>query len=178
MRGLLQSLFRVRFGSRMKQYEGIPGPIPSYPFGTLGDFREKKPWDVVADYAKSYGGITLIWMGGTPTLILNDPKLIEEVLVTKNGDYYKDYPIKALRPVLKNTLFNLNPPEWTALRKPHSHPLLIEGYDQWLRSQFPIIKSVVDKHLASMVADNKDVLIDRVQRIFLTSSTDHVRPDF
>ena len=167
MQGLFQSLFRVRFGSRMKQFEGIPGPVPSYPLGTLGDLLGKKPWDVFADYGKKYGGITLIWMGGQPTVVLNDPKLIAEVLITKTGDYYKDYPIKALRPVLKNTLFNLNPPELTALRKPHSHPLLIDGFDQWLRSQFPIIKGVVDKHLNSMLAENKEVLlIDRMQRIF------------
>ena len=167
MQGLFQSLFRVRFGSRMKQFEGIPGPVPSYPLGTLGDLIWKKPWDVFADYGKKYGGMTLIWLGGQPTVVLNDPKLIAEVLITKTGDYYKDYPIKALRPVLKNTLFNLNPPELTALRKPHSHPLLIEGFDQWLRSQFPIIKGVVDKHLNSMLAENKEVLlIDRMQRIF------------
>jgi len=151
----------------MKKFEGIPGPVPSYPLGTVGELLRKKPWDVFADYGKKYGGITLIWMGGNPTLVLNDPKLIAEVLVTKNGDYYKDYPIKALRPVLKNTLFNLNPPELTSLRKPHSHPLLIEGFDQWMRSQFPVIKGVVDKHLNSMLAENKEVpLIDRMQRIF------------
>ena len=151
----------------MKQFEGIPGPVPCYPLGTLWEFRRNNPWEVCADYGKTYGGMTLIWMGGRPTLVLNDPQLIGEVLITKVDDYYKDYPIKALKPVLKNTLFNLNPPQWTGLRKPHSHPLLIEEYDQWLRSQFPVVKKVIDKHLTSMLADNNELqLIDRMQRLF------------
>lgn len=151
----------------MKQFAGIPGPVPSYPFGTLREFSGKNPWEVCVGYGKTYGGITLVWMGGQPTLVLNDPKLIGEVLITKTNDYYKDYPIKALRPVLKNTLFNLNPPELTDLRKPHNHPLLIEGYDEWLRSRFPIVKSVVEKHLSLMQASSSDVLlIDRMQRVF------------
>ena len=167
MPGLLQSLFRLCFGSRMKQFDGIPGPTPSFPLGTLGEFSGKHPWDVCAEYGGRYGGMTLFWLGGTPTLILNDPALIRDVLITKFDDYYKDYPIKALKPVLKETLFNLNPPEWTALRKPHCHPLLIEGYDEWLRSQFPVIKKVVDRHQTLMSAENREFrLIDRMQRLF------------
>src|SRR5215469_3434329 len=179
MSGPLQSLFRIRFGSRMKQFEGIPGPVPRYPFGTLRDFAGRKPWKVFAEYGKTYGGMTLVWFGGKPTLVLNDPNLIREVLITKSGDYYKDYPIKALKPVLKNTLFNLNPPELTELRKPFCHPLLIEGYEQWLRSRFPIVKRVVEKHLTLMSADTDVLLIDRMQRIFFDIfNTITCGPDF
>ena len=87
MFGLTEKLFKMRFGSRMKQFEGIPGPTPSYPIGTLGDFRGKNPWEVCANYGNKYGGMTLIWLGGNPTLVLNDPKLIGEVLISKFNDY-------------------------------------------------------------------------------------------
>jgi hypothetical protein len=87
MRGLCESLFRMRFGSRMKQFEGIPGPTPTYPFGTLLDFRGSQAWDVCAGYEKKYGGMTLVWFGGRPTVVLNDPDLIREVLITKFDDY-------------------------------------------------------------------------------------------
>lgn len=166
MPGPLESLFRIRFGSRMKPFEGIPGPAPSYPFGTLGDFFGANPWDVCADYANKYGGMTLAWFGGQPNLILNDPLLIREVLVTKADDYYKDYPIKALMPVLRNTLFNLNGQEWYGLRKPHFHPCLIEGFDHWLMAQFPVVKKVVDKHLKSMIGTSNDLnILDKMQRL-------------
>ena len=167
MPGIGQSLFRLFFGSRMKRFDGIPGPTPSFPLGTLGEFRGKNPWDVVSDYGKTYGGMTLIWMGGQPTLVLNDPEMIRDVQITKFEDYYKDYPIKALKPVLKDTLFNLNPPKWTELWKPRSHPLLIEGYEDWLKSQFPLIQRVVEGHLEEKLASKKHIdLIDWTQRIF------------
>jgi cytochrome P450 len=158
------SLFKMRFRSRVKQFEGIPGPAPSYPMGTLGEFRGKNPWEVCAGYAEEYGGMTLIWVGGRPTLVLNDPELIRDVLVTKFDDYYKDYPIKALMPVLKNTLFNLNPPEWTELRK--KHPCSLQEFSHWLSGQFSLVKQVVDKHLDAMIGIGSDVdILDKLQRM-------------
>ena len=166
MAGIFDSLFRMRYGSLMKKFEGIPGPTPVYPFGTIGDFAAGNPWEICADYEKKYGGMTLCWFGGEPTLILNDPNLIRDVLVTKADDYYKDYPIKALMPVLRNTLFNLNSSEWAGLRKPKFHPMLIEGWDEWLKSQFPVVKKVVERHLDKMLATDGDVeILDKIQRM-------------
>src|SRR5262245_7475139 len=143
--GLLESLFRARFGSRMKQFEGIPGPTPRYPFGTARDFLRANAWDVCADYEKNYGGITLIWEGGRPVLVLNDPELIREVLITKHADYWKDAPGPAFRPVLRKTEFNENFEEWRELAQ--NDPLNMEGYGKWLQTQLPVVKKVVDEHL-------------------------------
>jgi cytochrome P450 len=164
----------------MQQFAGIPGPTPSYPLGTLGDFFGANAWEVCAGYEKQYGGMTLVWFGGRPTLILNDPHLIREVLITKADDYYKDYPIKALRPVLRNTLFNLNGTEWYELRMPHAHPCLIEGFDKWLATQFPVVKKVADKHLASMLGTSGELeILDKMQRLcFDAFNACVVGPDF
>ena len=180
MAGIFGSLFRMRYGALMKKFEGIPGPTPIYPVGTVTDFAKGNPWDICADYEKQYGGMTLVWFGGEPTLVLNDPNLIRDVLVTKADDYYKDYPIKALNPVLRNTLFNLNSPELDKLRKPHSHPLLIEGWDQWLNSQVPVIKSVVNRHLSNMLATEGELeILDKIQRIcFEVFNSCTCGPDF
>jgi cytochrome P450 len=180
MAGFLETVFRMRYGSLMKKFEGIPGPTPVYPAGTLGDFVSGNPWDVCANYAKQYGGMTLVWFTGQPRLVLNDPNLIREVMIEKWNDYYKDEPIKALKPVLRNTLFNLNSPEWNTLRKPHAHPLLIDGITEWYPAQFPVIKKVVDKHLQLMLESDRDVdLIDRIQRIcFEVFNTVTCGPDF
>ena len=167
MAGIFNSLFRLRYGSVMKKFEGIPGPTPIFPIGNMSEFAKRNPWEVFVDYEKQYGGMTLCWLGGEPTLVLNDPNLISEVLITKADDYYKDYPIKALRPVLRNTVFNLNSPEWDKLRKPHSHPCLIEGLDSWLESQFPVVKSVVDRHLSRMLETAGEIeILDKIQRLF------------
>ncbi|MFM8402566.1 MAG: cytochrome P450, partial [Pirellula sp.] len=59
--------------------EKIPGPEPSLPLGNITDFVGKQAWEVCCKYAETYGGITKIWLGGSPALVLNDPAAIEEV---------------------------------------------------------------------------------------------------
>lgn len=164
MRRLLESLFRSCFSSRIKQFDGIPGPPPIFPFGTLLTFWGQQPWDVCAGYERQYGGITLIWTGGTPILVLNDPELIREVLVTKHEDYFKDNPVKAFKPVLETTEFDENGPEWRRLRM--SDPLSIKGFDEWLPTQSPAVKKVVDAHLERLTNSAKPVdLLPTMERM-------------
>jgi cytochrome P450 len=144
--------------------EGIPGPTPLFPFGTLLDFWGAQPWDVCAGYEKKYGGITLAWMGCTPAVVLNDPELIREVLVTRHEDYYKDNPAKAFRPVLKVTEFNENGSYWEYLRM--RDPVNIRGIDEWLPTQTPAVKKVVDTHLDCLTASAKPVdLLPKMERM-------------
>jgi cytochrome P450 len=146
----LERVFRSFFGSRMKPFEGIPGPPPTFPFGTLLDFWGDKPWNVCAKYAKKYGGVTLIWVGEEPALVLNDPDLIREVLVTNWKDYYKDNPVKAFKPVLKKTVFDENGAEWQRMRI--NHPLSMPKLDEWLPTQAAAIKKVAAQHLERLCA--------------------------
>jgi cytochrome P450 len=148
----------------MKHFEGMPGPTPTYPFGTSRDFVHEKPWDVCAGYEKKYGGVTLIWEGGTPVVVLNDPQLIREVLITKHEDYWKDAPGPAFRPVLKKTEFNENFEEWRELAK--NDPLNMEGYSKWLATQTPVVKQVVDEHLTRLTASPQAVnLLPAIERM-------------
>ena len=161
--------FRVLFGSRIKQFEGIPGPKPSFPFGTLQSFRDaerggQQPWDVFAGYEKEYGGITLIWWGVTPVVVLNDAALIREVLVDRPQNFYKDDPVAAFKPVLESTEFDVNGPEWERLRK--LEPMSMEGFDEWLPTQAPVVKKVVDTHLVRFRDPNEHVdLLPTMERM-------------
>src|SRR6202035_1480301 len=104
---------------------GIPGPTPKFPFGTMLDFVGKQPWDVCTDYAKRYGGLTLIWLVGKPALVLNDPALIGEVLDTNSQAYYKGPPGKALAPVITpDCLFIANGEQWSFMRQHHAIDLM------------------------------------------------------
>jgi cytochrome P450 len=136
----------------MKHFEGMPGPTPTFPFGTSWDFAKGTPWDVCAGYERKYGGVTLIWEGGTPVVVLNDADLIREALVTKWEDYWKDAPGPAFRPVLKKTEFNENFEEWKQLAQ--NDPLNMEGYSRWLKTQTPVVKKVVDEHLNRLTASS------------------------
>jgi cytochrome P450 len=148
--GLMQSAFQVRYGSRMKPFEGIPGPTPSFPLGTMTDFTAGKPWDVCAGYEKKYGGVTLIWEFGKPVIVVNDAELIRDVLITNEKDYWKDDPTEAFRPVLQTTEFNENGEEWQRLRA--AEPLNVEGFNHWLPSQLPGINKVIDEHINRLTA--------------------------
>src|SRR5580704_437872 len=107
---MLQWLFRAANSSTLSKFQGVPGPVPSFPLGTALDFLGSRwPWEVCADYARQYGGLSLAWFLGKPTLVLNDPELIEEVLVTNWKDYYKNDPVAALKPVItEKSLFISN----------------------------------------------------------------------
>src|SRR5436309_11079506 len=101
MRRILAGLFRLVFRRRVQALDGIPGPPPLFPFGNALDFLGRRwPWEVCADYGRQYGGLTLIWLGGRPGLVLNDPALIGDVLSRDTEDVYKAGIPAALRPIV------------------------------------------------------------------------------
>jgi cytochrome P450 len=151
------------FHSRIKQFEGIPGPTPVFPLGTLLEFRAKNPWDVCAEYEKIYGGVTLIWEFAKPILVLNEPELIREVLITKAQDYWKDDPTEAFRPVLRETEFDENGEKWRQLRQ--GEPMCVEGFDQWLPSQVPAVRNVVNEHLKRLTSAGSVNLLPAMERM-------------
>src|SRR5689334_22348261 len=100
MCSVLEGFFRVAFRQKVRAFAGIPGPPPQFPLGNLLDFVGRRPWDVLADYGKRYGGMSVAWAFGTPLVVLNDPDLIGDVLDRNHADYYKDVPRDALAPVI------------------------------------------------------------------------------
>jgi cytochrome P450 len=115
-------LFRLIHGSKMRASDGFPGPAPSFPFGNSLDFAGKPPWEVCARYAREYGGATRIWLGGRPALVLNDPKLIGEVLDTRADDFPDSAEGKAKR---------------------EAHPLRMDGQREWLESQVEPMRAML-----------------------------------
>lgn len=147
---LATNLFRWFHSSTMRKFEGIPGPTPVFPFGTVLDFRGPLPWLACARYAHEYGGLTLIWIGGRPALVLNDPELIGEVLDRRASEFYKDSPRRALRPVLTDDEpFIENGKEWAAHRA--GHPFLMTHLDDWLTGQVVPLREAVRASLKPLV---------------------------
>ena len=119
------SLFRLVHRSTMKALEGLPGPAPWFPFGNALDFVGKRPWEVCSGYAREYGGVTLIWLAGRPALVLNDPKLIGEVLDARADDFPIDSPRTPLPPFITDNLADWR--EWTASQVAPLREMLREG---------------------------------------------------
>lgn len=156
MAGLFHWIYREKFDS----FAGIPGPSPWFPFGTMTQFLRGWPWERCADYAREYGGLTLVWLGGQPALVLNDPELIGEVLVDHWMEFYKDAPVKALQPVItKKDLFISNPGSgWEKARQ--ENPLNMPNIDGWLSSQTEGIHAVMKAKVHAWVKTSSYASID------------------
>lgn len=164
---LLADCFRLLHRSALKSLAGIPGPPPTFPFGNALDFLGKMPWEVCADYARTYGPVTLIWLGGKPVLVLNDPALIGEVLQGKRTDFYKDVPGAALLPILGPSCpFLANDPQWAEKRA--NHPFNMPELPAWLRTQAaPMGASLTAgiRRLAASSAATPSDLLEAMQRL-------------
>ena len=160
-------LFRLLFTRKMRSFEGIPGPEPRFPLGNAGDFiRTSTPWELCAEYGQEYGGLTLIWLLHKPALVLNDPKLIGQVLDSDWTDYYKDNPVNALRPVITSgSLFITNRGRgWEQARQ--DHPLNRVDTDDWLAKQFRPTGDIVANRIVEWAATGRPVdLYDEMQRL-------------
>lgn len=130
-------VFAQTHASAMARVEAIPGPTPLFPLGNLGDFLGKKPWEVLAGYVRGADSEVLCWWwGGEPVVTPATPEAAEAVLVSQEGDFYKDAPRRALAPLLTDVEpFLANPPEWERVRARSLFAL--PGMRAWLDGQVP-----------------------------------------
>ena len=131
-------IFQRIFAANCQPFTKMPGPNPIFPIGNLWDFlgKQDRPWEVIENYGTEYGKMSVFWMFNQPGIILNDAKLIEEVLCSRTQDFYKDEPCGALIPVLTRSSPNINNgDDWrrTRFSSPFTQPW-IEG---WRQNQMP-----------------------------------------
>ncbi len=153
---ILHQLFKLIHGSKMEPFEGIPGPIPRFPFGNALDFKNSLPWELCAKYGETYGGITQVWLLGKPALVLNDPELIEQVLISKQESFYKDKLRQAARPMMTDDslfLFPNQDQDWSFIRR--NHPLSMTYVQQWLAEQVSILKHQFTEDIQRLVDRSK-----------------------
>ena len=149
-------LFRLTHRELWEQLEKIPGPEPSFPLGNIPDFVGQQAWEVCCRYAETYGGITKIWLGGSPALVLNDPSAIEEVLCSTDDRFYKDAPFDALAPIITaENMFIANGSVWESGRE-HS-PFSYAVFSQWLDRIFLPLQHFLRERIASTHGPISDV---------------------
>jgi cytochrome P450 len=164
MASILARVFRWLHASQMNSLGGIPGPTPTFPFGTALDFLGKQPWEVCADYGKTHGGVTLIWMFGKPALVLNDPELIGQALETRSVHFYKDSPCNALRPVITdNCPFICNGEDWAFKRA--NHPLQLDDFDAWRTTQVRTLRQALIHGIERLTNASASTAIDLLESI-------------
>lgn len=93
-----------------------PGPKGHWLLGSLREFRR----DTLAFYRQvtaEYGGIVSYRLGPHRIVLVSDPDLIEQVLVTDNKHYRKHYILRLLTPVLGNGLVTSEGDFWLRQRR-------------------------------------------------------------
>lgn len=63
-------------------------PGPQAPL-TLAELRQKNPLQIFPDFVKTYGNVVFLEMNGAPTVLLNEPDLIQQVMVKDYNRFCK-----------------------------------------------------------------------------------------
>lgn len=147
---LSRGLFHLFFGAKRKAFATLPGPEPGL-FGTIFDFLGSPPWQVCARYGREYGGVTLIWLGGTPALVLNDPTLIEQVLDSRRLEFEKGSLAEQIRPTTTDySVFISQQREWADKIK--TDPFAQPWSEDWLADQVGPMQATIAETVDALVA--------------------------
>lgn len=76
------------FSRPKKPSKGAPGPSPWPLIGSLHLLgKYETPFQAFTELSKYYGDLFSINLGSTPCVVVNNFRLIKEVLITKGGDF-------------------------------------------------------------------------------------------
>ncbi|NNB94370.1 cytochrome P450 [Corallococcus exiguus] len=162
---LSRGIFNLFFGAKRKPFASLPGPQPGI-LGTAGDFLGASPWDVCARYGREYGGVTLIWMGPNPGLVLNDPALIAEVYESpRRMEFEKGNISEQIRPsTTDDTAFTAElRGDWVQKRalEPGARPWATE----WLADQVGPMQAAISESVEALLMQRNIDLTPALRRL-------------
>jgi len=99
-----------------KMPKSIPGPRGNWLFGNLAEFRAGMlPFLERCRY--EYGKVVAFRLGPKRLILVSDPSLIEQVLVTQNKSFKKHFATRLLKPVLGEGLLLSEGSQWLRQRR-------------------------------------------------------------
>ena len=160
---LSRGVFNLFFGSKRQAFASLPGPQPGL-LGTAGDFLGAQPWDVCARYGREYGGVTLIWMGPNPGLVLNDPVLIEQLLDSRRTEFEKGSLRQELTPTTTDQSLFIAPQSGDWAEKRRIDPFVQPWSPDWLAAQVAPMQAAISDFVDGLIASGKTVDLAPVLR--------------
>ena len=162
------AIFKVLWREKLKTLADLPGPTPSFPFGTAMELKAggKQAWEVSAEYGERYGGMTRIWLGSKPAVMLNDPDAIEKVLVSDMGSYEKNAPAILENLCSDQFVFIANGSSWQEKRA--GDPMSSDYMPKWIESQVAPMRSAIEDHVRSLISETENAeaeVLLRLQRM-------------
>ncbi|CAD6341253.1 unnamed protein product [Miscanthus lutarioriparius] len=164
-RVLESTLIVPRRLGRALQSQGLRGTTYRFPFGDLKELARlamaarAKPMPLSHDITprvnrlyynviREHGKISVTWLGPTPRVIVNDPKLVREIMANKFGHFQKRKHTGIVRR-LSNGLVNHEGEKWAAHRKIvnpafHLEKLNVRTYSYIWRLQLQLQLHMID----------------------------------
>lgn len=128
-----------------KDIDRLPGPVPKFLIGNALDFLNTPSHILLYKYSLAYGDIMRFWLFNQASILINDPALIEQVLVTDRDRYYKNAPQKAAEPVMRDSLFLSNGKDWEFKRQ--NHPFSTTHINNYFERIIPVIQGTTNSYL-------------------------------
>ena len=100
----------------MTRAAALAGPRGRLLTGNLHEFAES-PLDFLTRAAREHGPVVRLRFGRRRALLLNDPALIEEVMVTRRPSFVKSAPLQAQRRLFGNGLLTNEGDSWLRQRR-------------------------------------------------------------
>lgn len=143
----LRRLFERRHRAELDAFAGVPGPEPIWPLGNAlalaggdGAHRTFEGW------RERYGDVVRFWLFDQPSLLVNDPAMLREILVERTEDWHKNVPRAATQPVMGRSVFR-SPGGEDWRRKRRAHPFERELAERWYEASLPVVREVTLERL-------------------------------
>lgn len=85
--GLALTLLLMMMFSRKQPLSKLSGPRGVPILGNILQLRKSQPHICLADWAKRYGGVMLIWLLRKPIVVVSSPQYIQSVLVSQGSAF-------------------------------------------------------------------------------------------
>src|SRR4051812_114005 len=137
-----------------------PGPKGSLLAGSLKPFSDRR-LDWLVEIARTYGPLCSFRLGPRRCLLVSDPDLIEQVLVTDYKNYVKHFGARLYRPLLGNGLVTSEGDFWLRQRR-LAQPAFLKGR---LPSYAPAMTELADQMARGWQPGQRIDVADEMSRL-------------
>jgi cytochrome P450 len=145
-------------------FHAVPGPKPGWIGGNLPEFN-RDPLGFLTRCAREYGDVVELRFANFPIFVLSHPRLIEEVLVTKNRSFQKGRGLARTRELLGNGLLTSEGDFWRRQRRlaqPAFHHERIRHYGEIMQRR---TAQMLDRWVDGQSLDAHEAMMDLTMQI-------------
>lgn len=168
--------FRSYLRRKQLNVPAVKGGLPI--IGQVGALLKGSPWNVMADWSKTYGSIFTFHMFGNDPVVISDPELLKIVLQTKLTTFNKDldWTYAPFLDILGNGLVTSHGESWRKQRTLLSHTLRIDILDEiplmaikaFKRLAIKLDKCCVEKSVIEMASEFRHLTLQVIAEAVLS----------